>query len=84
MKRINDVEGGERLATRVLAVTNRVLDHALEVRLEYAADLLVDETADALDAATCSWKDESQAQGSLGEAGRMGGGGAAYGERGDE
>ncbi len=51
LERIHDVERGDRLAARVLGVGNRVADHVLQEHLEDAARLLVDEAADALDAA---------------------------------
>ncbi len=51
VKIIHDVERGDRLAARVLGVGNRVADHVLQEHLEDAARLLVDEAADALDAA---------------------------------
>ncbi len=51
LERVYDVERGDRLAARVLGVGDRVADHVLQEYLEHAAGLLVDEAADALDAA---------------------------------
>ena len=49
---VDDVEGGDGLAAGVLGVGDRVADHGLQERLEYAAGLLVDEARDPLDSAT--------------------------------
>eukprot|EP00955_Chlamydomonas_euryale_P085690 364139-Chlamydomonas_euryale.AAC.1 len=54
LERVNDVESRHRLAARVLSVRDRVADDVLQEDLEHAARLLVDEAADALDAATAS------------------------------
>jgi len=51
LERVHDVKRGDRLAARVLSVGDRVADHILQEHLEHAARLLVDEAADALDAA---------------------------------
>jgi len=51
-KRVHDVHRCDGLALGVLAVRHGVTDDILQEHLEYAARLLVDESADALDAAT--------------------------------
>ena len=52
LERIDDVHGGDSLALGMLGVGDCVADHVLQEDLEHAARLLVDETAEALDAAT--------------------------------
>ena len=51
LERIDDVHGGDRLALGMLGVGDCVADHVLQEDLEHTARLLVDETAEALDAA---------------------------------
>ncbi|KAG6512009.1 hypothetical protein ZIOFF_030100 [Zingiber officinale] len=49
---VDHIHGSDRLAASVLSVGHGVADDILEEDLEYAAGLLVDQAADALDAAT--------------------------------
>jgi len=51
LERVHDVQRRHGLAAGVLGVGDRVADDVLEEHLEHAAGLLVDEAADALDAA---------------------------------
>ena len=61
---VDDVHGRDGLAASVLGVGDRVTDDVLEEDLEDTAGLLVDETGDALDAATTG----ETADGGLGDA----------------
>ena len=54
LQSVDDVHGGDGLALGVLGVGDGVADDVLEEDLEDAARLLVDETGDALDAASAS------------------------------
>jgi hypothetical protein len=54
LERVHHVHRGHSLATGVLGVGYRITDHVLEEHLEHTAGLLVDETRDALHAATTS------------------------------
>ena len=54
LERVDDVHGGDRLALGMLGVGDRVADHVLQEDLEHSSRLLVDETAEALDAAATS------------------------------
>ncbi|CAI0375212.1 unnamed protein product, partial [Linum tenue] len=54
LERVDDVHGGDGLPASVLGVGYGVADDVLQEDLEDAAGLLVDEAADALDAATAS------------------------------
>ena len=54
LESVHDVERGDGLALGVLGVGHGVTDDVLEEDLEDTAGLLVDEAADALDAATAS------------------------------
>lgn len=54
LERVDDVEGRDGLAARVLRVGDGIADDVLEEDLEDAAGLLVDEAADALHAAATS------------------------------
>ena len=51
---VDDVHGGDSLALGVLGVGDSVTDDVLKEHLQHTASLLVDETADPLDAATTS------------------------------
>ena len=64
LERVHDVHGRDGLPARVLGVGDRVADDVLEEDLEDAAGLLVDEAADALDAAAAG----EAADGGLGDA----------------
>ncbi|KAF4355654.1 hypothetical protein F8388_013071 [Cannabis sativa] len=52
LQSIDDVHGGNSLPASVLSVSDGVTDNVLKKDLEYTASLLVDETADTLNAAT--------------------------------
>ena len=54
LERVDDVHGGDRLASSVLGVRHRIADDVLEEHLEDASGLFVDETGDALDTTTAS------------------------------
>ncbi|KAH9399227.1 hypothetical protein TYRP_018138 [Tyrophagus putrescentiae] len=54
LQRVDDVHGGHGLALGVLGVGDRIADDVLQEDLQHAAGLLVDEAADALDAAAAS------------------------------
>ncbi|KAH9406185.1 hypothetical protein TYRP_013789 [Tyrophagus putrescentiae] len=51
LQRIDDVHGGDGLSLGVLSVGHRIADDILQEDLQHATGLLVDEAADALDAA---------------------------------
>ena len=61
---MDDVHGHDGLAASMLGVYDSVSDEICEEDLEHTTDLLVDETRDALDAATTS----ETADGGLGDA----------------
>ena len=61
---MDDVHGHDGLAASMLGVYDSVSDEICEEDLEHTTDLLVDETRDALDAATTS----EAADGGLGDA----------------
>ena len=52
LERVDDIHGGDRLASSVLGVRHRITDDVLEEHLEDATGLFVDETGDALDTTT--------------------------------
>lgn len=52
LERVHDVHGGDGLALGVLRVRHSIADDILEEHLEDAAGLFVDESRDALDAAS--------------------------------
>ena len=54
LERVGEIYGGGGLAARVLGVGDRVANHVRGEHLVHAACLLVDEAADAIDAATAS------------------------------
>ena len=54
LERVDDVEGGDGLAARMLRVADGVADDVLEEILEHRAGLLVHEAGDALHATTAS------------------------------
>ena len=64
LQRIDDVHGGDGLSLGVLSVGHRIADDVLQEDLQNAAGLLVDQAADALDAAAAS----QSADGGLGDA----------------
>ena len=54
LERIDNVHGGDGLATGVLSVGDGVTDYVLKEHLQHTAGLLVDKAADALDTASAS------------------------------
>ncbi len=59
LERVDDVHRGDGLALGVLGVGDSVADDVLQEDLEDAAGFLVDETGDALHAATASQTTDS-------------------------
>ena len=64
LKRVNDIHGSHSLTASVLSVGHSVANDILEEDLENATCLLVDETADSLDASSSC----QTANGRLGDA----------------
>lgn len=64
LQSVNDVHGCHSLATSVFGVRDRITNNILQKNLQYATGFLVNETRDALDAATTS----ETANGGLGDA----------------
>ena len=54
LKRVDDIEGCDSLATSMFAIRDRILDDVAEERAENGAGLLVHQSGDALDTATTS------------------------------
>ena len=49
LERVDDVQGGDGLATSVFGVSNRITDDGFEEGLEDSTGLLIDEAGDSLD-----------------------------------
>ena len=56
---VHNIHGGHRLPLGVFRVRNSITDHVLQEYLQHATGLLVDETGDALNAATTSQTPDS-------------------------